>query len=428
MKTGVTGKVAFVLKGYPRLSETFIAQEILALERRGLDILIASLRRPTDRYTHPIHDEISAPVLYLPEHLHREAFRVLRAWWALRKRRNYRTAFRTWLADFRRDFTRHRVRRFGQALVLGHELPRDITHIHAHFLHAPASVARYAARILGIPWSCAAHAVDIWTTPEWEKREKLEDCAWLVTCTAAGRDHLAGLPPDGDRVDLVYHGLDFARFPAPAERHRTETSRHRDGSPQNAPVVILTVGRAVEKKGHDVLLAALARLSPSLEWRLVHVGGGELLAALKRQAQRLGIAKRIDWHGPQPQPVVLAHYRSADLFVLASRIALSGDRDGLPNVLLEAQSQRLACIATRLGAIPELIEDGITGLLVAPDDPAALAQAIRTLITSPAHRAALGAAALAHVRERFSLDEGADKLAARFGVSIAQTEPPEPCA
>lgn len=418
------GRIAFVLKGYPRLSETFIAQEVLALERRGLDLLIASLRRPTDRHTHPIHDEISAPVLYLPEYLHRAAFRVLKAWWALRKRKNYRTALRTWLADLRRDFTRHRVRRFGQALVLGHELPPEITHIHAHFLHAPASVARYAAQIRGLPWSCSAHAVDIWTMPEWEKRRKLEDCGWLVTCTAAGRDHLAGLAPDGMRVELVYHGLDFARFPAPAAPNRTAASGGRDGGPRNAPVVILTVGRAVEKKGHDVLLAALARLPPSLKWRLVHVGGGERLASLKRQAERLGIAKRIDWHGPQPQPAVLAQYRLADLFVLASRVTPSGDRDGLPNVLLEAQSQGLACIATRVSAIPELIEDGVTGLLAPPDDAAALAHAIRTLITRPANRAALGAAGQQRVRQRFSLEDEIGKLAARFGVSMPATERP----
>ena len=433
METGLPGKIAFVVKGYPRLSETFIAQEILALERRGFDILIVSLRHPTDPDTHPIHDEISAPVLYLPEYLHREPLRVLKAWWTMRRHPRYPAALNTWLGDLRRDFTPNRFRRFGQALVLGHELPADTAHIYAHFLHTPASTARYAARILGLPWSCSAHAVDIWTTPEWEKREKIEDCAWLVTCTAHNRDHLASHAPDRDRVEHLYHGLDFSRFPPPApngEGGAGNGDGGRDGGDPNDPVVLLCVGRAVEKKGLDILIAALAQLAPSLHWRLLHIGGGSLLPSLKRQARRLNIASRIDWLGPQPQQAVLARYRAADLFVLASRIARNGDRDGLPNVLLEAQSQGLACIATRLSAIPELIEDGVTGRLVPADDPKALAGALTALIADPQRRARLAGAGMARVHERFSFDAGIERLAAKFaeGVRHPQQQAKSPCA
>src|SRR5215472_886564 len=139
------GRVAFVLKGYPRLSETFIAQEILGLEQRGLEILIVSLRRPTDRSMHPVHRRIRATVLYLPEYLYREPRRVWRAWRRQRRRPGYRRARRVWFADLRRDPSPNRVRRFGQALVLAAELPDDVDRLHAHFLHTPASVARYAA-------------------------------------------------------------------------------------------------------------------------------------------------------------------------------------------------------------------------------------------------------------------------------------------
>ena len=163
--------VAFILKGYPRLSEAFIAQEIAALERRGLDLLIVSLRRPTDDRVHPVHREIRAPVSYLPEYLRREPMRVLRAWWAVRKLPTYAKARGQWLRDLRRDPTPNRIRRFGQALVLAAELPAEVTRPHAHFLHTPASVARYCAILRGLPWSGSAHAKDIWTTPEWEKRE-----------------------------------------------------------------------------------------------------------------------------------------------------------------------------------------------------------------------------------------------------------------
>src|SRR5258708_11471224 len=146
MTTG-GGRVAFVLKGYPRLSETFIAQEILALERRGLDILIVSLRHPTDKAIHPVHRQITAECLYLPEYLYQEPLRVWRAWRKARRPPGYKAARRSWLADLWRDRTPNRIRRFGQALVLAAELPADIDRLPAPFIHTPASVARYAAMI-----------------------------------------------------------------------------------------------------------------------------------------------------------------------------------------------------------------------------------------------------------------------------------------
>lgn len=404
------GRVAFVLKGYPRLSETFIAQEIAALEKRGLEIVIVSLRHPTDGRRHPVHDEIRAPVAYLPEYLYQEPLRVWRAWRHVRRWPTYSAARALWLRDLRRDPTPNRVRRFGQALVLASELPPDIARLHVHFLHTPASVTRYCAVLRGLPWSGSAHAKDIWTTPEWEKREKLADCDWLVTCTEANRAHLAALAPAG-RVELVYHGLDFARFP-PAAAARAA----RDGSDAADPAVLLSIGRLVEKKGTDILLEALARLPRALHWRLVHIGGGPLKAKLERLASALGIADRITWRGALPQPEILAALRAADLFALASRIAGDGDRDGLPNVLAEAQSQGLACVATAVSAIPELIEDGVTGVLVAPESPEALAQAIGALIADPRRRSVLGAAGAERVRARFALEPNLERLARRFGL------------
>ncbi|MEE8392755.1 MAG: glycosyltransferase family 4 protein [Rhodospirillales bacterium] len=408
MKTAVV----FVVKGYPRLSETFIAQEIRSLEERGLDIRLFSLRRPADDVEHPIHEEIKAPVTYLPEYLHLEPLRLLRAWRAVRKQPGYAGARKAWIRDMARDPTPNRVRRFGQALVLAHELPEEAGWIHAHFLHTPASVARYGALISGLGWSCSAHAKDIWTSPDWEKSEKLEDCRWLVTCTEANVEHLAALAPDPGRVELVYHGLDFGSLPPPPE-----TRPRRDGSEAGDPVVILSVGRAVAKKGYKGLLEALSRLPGDLSWRLEHIGGGEGLAALKRQAKNLGLEGRIAWMGAQARETVVERYRAADLFVLACRIAPDGDRDGLPNVLMEAQSQGLACLSTRVSGVPELIADGENGLLVPPDDVRALAGGIERLIADPDLRARLGAAGLAHVREAFSHERGIARLAAKFGLT-----------
>lgn len=407
----MTGRVAFVLKGYPRLSETFIAQEIAALERRGLDVLIVSLRHPTDARRHPVHEEIRARVLYLPEYLLVEPLRVLRAWWRMRRDPRYRGVRALWMRDLARDPTPSRVRRFGQALVLAAELPGGFARLHAHFLHTPASVTRYAARLLDLPWSGSAHAKDIWTTPEWEKREKLADCDWLVTCTSANHAHLAALAPAG-RVDLVYHGLDLARFDAPVAA-RGENR----GEDPSRPLALLSVGRLVEKKGTDILLQALALLPRDLHWRLVHVGGGPLKDRLAALARSLGLADRIEWRGAQAQQDVLAAYRAADLFVLASKVAQDGDRDGLPNVLAEAQSQGLACVATTVSGIPELVVSGQTGLLVAPEAPAELARALETLIRDPARRIALGEAGRRRVEEVFRLEPNIERLARRFGLA-----------
>jgi glycosyltransferase involved in cell wall biosynthesis len=404
-------RVAFVLKGYPRLSETFIAQEILALEQRGLDILIVSLRHPTDRAIHPVHEAIRADRLYLPEYLYQEPSRVWRGWRRARRQPGYRRALRVWLADLRRDPTPNRVRRFGQALVLAAEAPGDVRHFHAHFMHTPASVARYAGMIVGLDWTVSAHAKDIWTIPDWEKREKLGEAQWAVTCTAAGRAHLASLAPRPERIELCYHGLDLERFSPPPPRPEGS-----DGSDPQRPVVLISVGRAVPKKGYDDLLAALALLPANLAWRLVHIGGGSLAATLRNHAEGLGLGQRIEWRGATPQPEVLDAYRQADLFVLAAKVTEDGDRDGLPNVLMEAQSQRLACIATNVSGIPELIDDGITGLLVPPANPPALAQGLTELIRDPVRRAALGSAGEQRVRKIFAMNAGIDLLARRFGL------------
>ncbi len=410
--------VAFVLKGYPRLSETFIAQEIRALEQRGLDIRLVSLRHPTDPHRHPVHDEIVAPVRYLPEYLYQEPLRVLAGWRAARRLPGYRAALALWRRDLARDRTPNRIRRFGQALVLARELEADVAHLHAHFLHTPASVTRYAAIMRGLTWSCSAHAKDIWTTPEWEKREKLADLAWLTTCSQAACDHLAALAPDAERVMLAYHGLDLTRFPP-----RPRAASGRDGSDPGDPVRLLSVGRAVSKKGYDDLIAALAALPRERHWRFTHIGGGALLKKLKAQAAAAGIADRIDWLGARPQADVLARLREADLFVLASRIAGDGDRDGLPNVLMEAQSQGVACLATAVSAIPELIIDGETGRLVPPGERVALAAALEDLIAAPALRARLGDAGQRRIVEAFGLDRWIDRLAARFDLDVPAVEP-----
>ena len=406
---GAGGRIAVVVKGYPRLSETFIAQEILALEERGIRLEIWSLRHPTERRVHPMHKRIRASVRYLPEYLYRDPLRVLRGLaWAARQPR-FRQVVRLFWRDLRRDFTPNRGRRLGQAFVFARELPADIRHVHVHYLHTPASVVRYAATLTGRSWSFSAHAKDIWTTPDWEKREKLAESLWGVTCTAQGADHLVSLSEKPGRVALAYHGLDLSRFPAPPGQRPA-----RDGSDAADPVRIVSIGRAVPKKGFDDLLRALAALPSDLHWRFAHIGGGELLAELKAEAEGAGIADKVAFLGGKPQPEVVKLLREADLFVLPAKEAASGDRDGLPNVLLEAASQRLAIVATDFAGIPEFVRPGAEGELVRPGDWEALSNAINLLARDPERRGRLGAAACERLRREFGMDGTIYLLESRF--------------
>ena len=360
------------------------------------------LRHPTDGHVHAINKAITAPVDYLPEYLYRHPLRVWRAWRKVRRWPTYRAARAAWLRDMRRDPTPNRGRRFGQALVLAAELPEDVDRLYVHFLHTPASVGFYASLLRRLPWSVSAHAKDIWTIPDWEKAEKIA--------------RHSGLPDD--RVELMYHGLDLSRFPAPPVRPA------RDGTDPADPVRIMTVGRAVEKKGFEQLLDALAALPAGLHWRLLHIGAGPKLKKLQQQAATIGIADRVEWLGAQPQDEVIRRYLAADLFVLNCRIAENGDRDGLPNVLMEAQALGLPVVSTRVSAVPELVEHGHNGLLAPPDDPVALGALVAELIRDPDRRAALGQAGATVVRSHFSFEGGIERLARKLGLERDRSPAP----
>jgi glycosyltransferase involved in cell wall biosynthesis len=399
-------RIATIVKGYPRLSETFIAQEILGLERRGIAQVIVSLRHPTEGKVHDLNREITAELLYLPEYLKDDPARVRagRKW--AEKQPGFPRALKAFEADLRRDGSVNRHRRFGQACVLARELPDDIDWIHTHYLHTPASVARYAALIRGLGWSFSAHAKDIWTTPKWELKAKLADAAWGVTCTRANLEYLRSLSPTPQKIDLVYHGLDFSRFPAPPKR-----------SAHEGAFTIVSVGRAVEKKGYSDLLRALATLRDDTRWRFEHAGGGALSMSLKAEAARFKIADRVTWHGSQDRAFIFDMLKRADLFVLPSRLTRSGDRDGLPNVLMEAEAFAVPVVATDVSGIPELITHKKTGWLVKERDPAGLAEAIRRMLDEPALRLKLAEAGAKDVRARFSSTPGIDLVAKKLSAS-----------
>ena len=409
-------RVAFVLKGYPRLSETFIAQEILALERRGLGILIVSLRQPTDRASHPVHAAIRADRLYLPEYLYREPLRVLARLAARPPAAGLpRGALRALArAICVRDPTPNRVRRFGQALVLAAEMP-------GRYRSSPCPFSAYAGLGRALRGADARPAAGRYRRmPRTSGRFRTGRSARKLGDRALGGDlHRDRARPSRGAGAAAGPGrvvLSRPR-PRPLSGAAAAPALPAMAAIRDAPVVLLSVGRAVAKKGYDDLLAALALLPPDLAWRFVHIGGGSLAPKLRSQAAGARPRRpRSNGAAPCRSRRCSPPIARADLFVLAAKIAADGDRDGLPNVLMEAQSQGLACVATDISGIPELIEDGATGLLVPPGDPPALAPALAELIGDPARRAALGAAGERRVRGAFAMTAGIDLLAARFGL------------
>lgn len=397
-------RICVVVHAWPRLSMTFVAQELVGLEREGLDLWIGTWGTP-DKIRHPIHDQLKATVHRLPKG-RPGAERFVRAWRKVRRSEGYAEARRLFWNDFRKSPTKRRLRAFGRGIILAAEMPDDIRAIYVHFIGSAATVARYAAMITGLPLAASAHARDIWTSSEADIRDKLAAMKWCATCTTIGADHLRALADSDDKIHLIHHGLSFNRFPVDMPVRQRTT-----GSMLSDPVQLLSVGRAVEKKGFDVLLDALAALPADLHWHWTHVGDGKIIDRLRDRARQLGLSDHIDWLGARDQRAVIELYRSSDLFVLPCREASDGDRDGLPNVLMEAQSQGLACLSTSFSEIPELIVDGETGVLVPPANVESLASELERLMRNPDERERLGRAGYERVRSRFEAESGIARIA-----------------
>ena len=396
------GRLCVLVHAWPRLSMTFVAQELVGLESQGLNLWIATYGKP-DAIRHPIHDQLKAEVHRLADK-GVDYPRFLRAFFKVRRKPGFAAALALFRRSMKARATRREWRSFARGVIIAAELPADIRMVYAHFIGSATTVARYAAMIAGLPLAASAHARDIWTSSEDNIRDKLSAMDWCTTCTKLGAEYLQKLSGDPAKVHLIYHGLSFDRFPSDPPRRG-----NADGS--DAPVQLLSVGRAVEKKGFDVLLDALSKLPANLRWHWTHVGGGKILDQLQNQAEALGLSNRISSLGAQDQRQIIDLYRGSDLFVLPCREASDGDRDGLPNVLMEAQSQALACLSTDFSEIPELIIDGQTGVLVPPADAVALTEALDRLIRSPEEREQLGLAGYKRVRSKFEADGGIREIA-----------------
>ncbi len=393
--------LGMVLKGYPRISETFISNEILLLEQLGFNIHIFSMRRGREGFTHRSLARIKARVDYLPEtflrHIHRLAFHNLRL--AARRPGRYAEGLKAVLRRYRRSRNPASIRHFLQAgYLVDRCLPgRGVVHLHAHFAHSPASVALYAAALSGLPFSFTAHAKDIYTADTEQLREKIALARYVVTCTDYNRRHLSGIAGGlPTPIHRVYHGIDTGLFSGDGRVNDCPTPPYR----------LLTVARLTAKKGIPTVLRALKGLQAAgVAFTHTLIGDGDERERTLALIDTLGLGRVCRWLGAQPHHVVLDHYRTADVFVLGCEVAADGDRDGIPNVLFESMAMGVPVAATAVSAIPELVEDGVTGRLVPPGRPQALTDALRVLLTDSGLRRRVIPAARQRVRAEF--DNGA---------------------
>ncbi len=369
--------LGMVLKGYPRISETFISNEIALLEQLGFTIRIFSMRPPREKFAHRSIRRIRAQVDYLPETLlaplPRFVYHNLRLFSKIPQL--YLNTLQTAIRRFRRTRRPATFKHFLQAGYLVQRfLPGSgVRHLHAHFAHSPASVALFSSRLGGLDFSFTAHAKDIYTSDPAQLREKLALAKFVVTCTEYNRRHLEALADGrGAPIYRVYHGIDTDLFCGAAGPRRPA-----------APYRLLTVARLTAKKGLATVYRCLKWLCRNgYDIRHTLIGDGEERAKTLALIEDLGLGDVAGWCGSQPHEVVLDHYRRADVFVLGCEVAANGDRDGIPNVLLESMAMGVPVVATAVSAIPELVQDGVTGLLVPPGDPEKLARAVARLLTA----------------------------------------------
>jgi glycosyltransferase involved in cell wall biosynthesis len=376
------------------------------------------MRHPRERFTHASVKQIQARVDYLPHTILGHLPRLLahNGRLALRQPRRYRHALKVALRRFRRTRKSATLKHLLQAGYLTDRLlpGSGVVHLHAHFAHSPTSVAMFTSFLSGRPFSFFGHAKDIYTSDPRQLAEKIRLARFVATCTRYNRDHLKQIAANnGTAVHCVHHGIDTRLFDADL----------RLDAPQ-APYEILTVARLTAKKGLPTVFRALRRLKEAgLPFRHTLIGDGDDRDLLLDMIKELGLSDRCRWLGTLAHEAVIDHFRRAHAFVLGCEVAANGDRDGIPNVLVESMAMGVPVVATKISAIPELVVDGAHGLLVPSKDPAALAHGLTRILTDTALRRKVIPAARRRVRSRFDNRVLVDKLAGHYFDHIPELGP-----
>jgi colanic acid/amylovoran biosynthesis glycosyltransferase len=401
-------KLAYIVGTYPLLTTTFIDREIKALRDNGVNIQILSIRQPESGLSEE-QLEIQQAVQYI---LPASLGEVVKghAWFLFwRKPAVYLKTLAYLLTrphpNFRARFKS--ILHFGSGVHAAYLLRnKHFDHLYAHFIDRAAVVALVASRLLGIPYSLSAHANDIYLNPVL-LHEKLSGAKFVATCTRYNLSYLSGLAKNGTREKIrsIYHGIDVNKFQPAAT------------VPEGKPL-ITAVGQLREKKGFYYLVNACCLLKDQgYDFKCQIIGAGPLQKTLESQISRLHLEDTVTLRGALLQEQVIEEYRRTSIFVLPCVTGSDGDRDGIPNVILEAMAMSIPVISTDHSGIPEAVEDGVNGLLVPTADEIALAGAMAKLIDDPDLRRRLGERGRNTVIKKFNLDRNAKSLLSEFSYS-----------
>lgn len=396
-------RIGYVVKRYPRYSETFIVNEILSHESAGLPIEIFSARPPVDTHFQDLISLVRAPVHYLPANLSKAS-----DFWRLLSNAS---ASHPVIASRLHRMLKHDPADVAAAVALAnHAVASGITHFHAHFATSASNVAWLASELSGIPFTMTAHAKDIFhdSVDQESLVAKLKSARATVTVSDFNMNYLQQRYGDAaDRVVRIYNGLNLDEFPyCPGAGRRP---------------IILAVGRLVEKKGFDVLVDACAILAKrGLEFSCQVIGDGGEAEFLRSRVSESGLDRRVEFLGPQPQELVKKALRNAAIFAAPCVQGSDGNRDGLPTVLLEAMAIGTPCVSTPVTGIPEAVRHNDTGLLVPERDPHALANALQKLLSDSETSRRLAEAARRHIESEFDIQRNALMLRQLFGVTNHQ--------
>ncbi len=429
-------EVAYILKGFPRLSETFISNEVLLLEGKGLPLRLYCIKQGDQNTRHAWVEKIRAPRKYLPV-VGSVSGMPLSAWlaryvWsfipghlavaAKRPAAYVRTLCH--MLSMARIYRQKQhwvrksmVKEFCQAGYIAFDILQrpQIRHLHGHFCHGATTVTWFVSLLTGLPFSFTAHAKDLYDqslNPGDLLDRKIAAARFLTTCTEANAQYLRDDHDCGQRVHKIYHGLDTHRF-SPLE----------STSEANAKPLILSVGRAVEKKGFLTLIDACALLRDAgKHFSCLIIGeSGDCSAAITERIERLDLARYVTVRGPATQEELRVLYSTANVFALPCQLAKNGDRDGIPNVLVEAMAMGLPVVSTPVSGIPELIDHECCGLLVPERDPQALYAALLRVLYDPALAQRLGRAARDTVCRKFDATRTIKPLHSLFVAALSES-------
>lgn len=405
-----TPTLGYILKGYPRISETFISNEILLLEKLGFTMRLFPMRKPRESFCHSSVKEIKAEVDYLPTELLLEFPRLMlpNFFLAAKRPQQYLATLRVAAKGATKGSTLATLKHLLQAgyLANNHILTdTSIVQLHGHFAHSPTSVTMFCSLLSGIPFSFTAHAKDIYTSGREKIRRKIERARFVVTCTQHNKEYLQKIAGDcSTPIYCIYHGIDLKLF------KNSVTER----KPQE-PYRILTVARITAKKGLPTLYRALARLQQKgIPFIHTLIGDGDDRNKILDLISSLNMNDNCRWLGTQTHDEVLKHFKESDLFALGCEIAENGDRDGIPNVLVESLAMGVPAISTTVSAIPEILLNGQTGITVPPSDPEKMETAMNDILTNQKLRNQLISNGKEYVKGNFDNGAWIKKLAEVF--------------